>query len=176
MRPHSTSKAIAFSEGQTSSPEVTRVFRNTYLLLSLTLFFSAAMAWFAVSTQAPPLGLIGLLVGMFGFYFLTIALRNSPWGILAVFAYTGFMGYTLGPVLTFYIQNFSNGGQLITTAFGATAAIFFALTFYTITTGKNYSYLGGFISIGVLLAFVLGIGAAVFHLPMLTLVVSGAFA
>src|ERR1700730_13443258 len=85
---------------------VNRVLRNTYFLLSLTLLFSAATAAYATISNAAPIGIIGLLVGMFGLYFLTVWLRNSAWGLLAIFAYTGFLGYTLGPVLNFYIHNF----------------------------------------------------------------------
>ena len=86
-----------------------QVLRNTYFLLSLTLFFSAGTAAYAVFTNARPLGLIVLLVGMFGLYYLTVALRNSIWGIVAIFAYTGFMGYSLGPILNYYLHNFTNG-------------------------------------------------------------------
>jgi modulator of FtsH protease len=153
-----------------------RVLRNTYLLLSVTLLFSAAMSWYAMSIDARPVGFIVLLAGMFGLYFLTIATRNSGWGILSIFAYTGFMGYVLGPMLSFYIKNFANGPQLIATALGATGVIFVGLSAYTLVTRKNFSYLGGVLAIGVLLAFIVGIGAMVFHLPMLQLVISGAFA
>lgn len=160
----------------TYSLEQNRVLRNTYFLLSLTLLFSAGSAWYAMSTNAQPMGFILLLAGMFGLYFLTIATRNSGWGILSIFAYTGFMGYALGPVLNMYIKGFSNGPQLITTALGATGVIFVTLSAFTLITRKNFSFLGGVIAIGALLAFMVGIGAALFHLPILQLCVSGAFA
>jgi modulator of FtsH protease len=156
--------------------EVNRVLRNTYLLLSLTLLFSAACSWYAMSINARPVGIFILLVGMFGLYFLTYATRKSGWGILSIFAYTGFMGYVLGPILNMYIKGFSNGPQIIITALGATGVVFVGLSAYTLISRKNFSYLGGAIAIGALLAFLVGIGAALFNLPMLQLMVSGAFA
>ncbi|MBS0350745.1 MAG: Bax inhibitor-1/YccA family protein [Proteobacteria bacterium] len=159
-----------------SALAVNRVLRNTYLLLSLTLLFSAGMAAWAIVTNAPPFNFIALLVGMFGLYFLTTWLRNSAWGLVAIFAYTGFMGYTLGPVLNFYIHNFSNGSQIIMTSLGATGLIFLGLSAYALTTRKNFSYMGGFITVAVMVAFLLGLGAMIFNIPLLQLFISGAFA
>ena len=158
-----------------SALEINSVLRNTYLLLSLTLLFSAGTAWYAMSINAAPVGLIMFLVGIFGLSFLTRALSNSPWGILAAFAYTGFLGYVLGPILNFYIHGFSNGGQLVMTALGATGMIFLGLSAYAITSRKNYSYMGGFLFVAILTAFLMGIGAVVFQMPMLHLFVSGLF-
>ena len=117
-----------------------------------------------------------LLAGMFGLYFLTVSLRNSAWGILAILAYTGFMGYTLGPILNFYIHSMVNGSQIVMTSLGATGVIFFALSAQAIISRKNYSYMGGLISVAILTAFMVGLGAMLFNMPMLQLVVSGAFA
>lgn len=153
-----------------------RVLRNTYFLLSLTLLFSALTAGYAVLSNAQPVGIIMLLVGMFGLYFLTTALRNSGWGILAIFAFTGFMGYTLGPVLNFYIHTFTNGTQLIMTSLGATGLIFFGLSSYVLISKKDFSYLGGFIAVIAMAAFLVGLGGIFFHLPMLQLAISGVFA
>lgn len=156
--------------------EVNRVLRNTYLLLSLTLLFSAGCAAYAMSINAAPVSIFVLLIGIFGLSFLVQATRNSGWGLLSIFAYTGFMGYVLGPILNYYIKGFSNGPELITTALGATGAIFVCLSAYTLMTRKNFSYLGGVLAIAALLAFLAGIGGMLFHLPMLQLAVSGAFA
>lgn len=170
------SSPVGITKQSESVLTVNRVLRNTYFLLSLTLLFSAAIAAYATVSNAPPIGIVGLLVGMFGLYFLTIWLRNSAWGLLAIFAYTGFLGYTLGPILNFYIHNFTNGAQIIMTSLGATGLIFFGLSAYVLTTRKNFSYLGGFITIAVMAAFLMGIGALVFNLPALQLIVSGVFA
>ena len=156
--------------------EVSRVLRNTYLLLSVTLLFSAGCAWYAMSINAAPVGFFIMIVGMIGLSVLVQVTRNSAWGLLSIFAYTGFMGYVLGPILNFYIKGFSNGTELIVTALGATGSIFVCLSAYTLMTRKNFNYLGGVLAIGVLLAFLIGIGGMIFHLPMLQLAVSGAFA
>jgi modulator of FtsH protease len=170
------SNPITLTHRSESVLAVNRVLRNTYFLLSLTLLFSAGTATLATITNAPPIGFIGLLAGMFGLYFLTVWLRNSAWGILAIFAYTGFLGYTLGPILNFYIHHFSNGPQIIGTSLGATGAIFLGLSAYVLTTRKDFSYLGGFITAAIMVAFLAGLGALVFNLPVLQVIVSGAFA
>lgn len=167
---------FSLAQAGTNTIEVNRVLRNTYLLLSLTLLFSAAAAGYAMKSNAQPVGFILLLVGMFGLYFLTTALRNSAWGLLAIFLFTGFMGYSIGPTLNMYIKGFTNGSEIIITALGATGVVFVGLSAYTLISRKNFSFLGGVIAIGSLAAFLVGIGAMLFHLPALQLVVSGAFA
>ncbi|MFT3742337.1 MAG: Bax inhibitor-1 family protein [Gammaproteobacteria bacterium] len=152
------------------------VLRNTYFLLSLTLLFSAATAAFAMAHQAQGPNFLLFLAGMFGLSFLVTALRNSAWGIVAAFAFTGFMGYVLGPILNQYIHGFSNGSHIIFTALGATGLIFLALSGYVLTTRKSFSYMGGFLFAGIMVAFLAGIAGALFHMPMLQVVVSGLFA
>ena len=105
-----------------------RVIRNTYILLSLTLLFSALTAGVAMATNAPMLNVWLVLGGYFGLLFATHMLRNSAWGLLAVFALTGFMGYTLGPLLNVYIGHYANGTQLVAYALGGTGAIFIGLS------------------------------------------------
>lgn len=150
------------------------VIRNTYILLSLTLLFSACTAWLSMSVKAAPMGFGSILV-YFGLLFLTQSLRNSVWGIAAIFAFTGFLGYTLGPILNMAITNFSNGPQLVATAFGLTGLIFFALSAYALTTRKDFSYMIGFLFAAGMVAMIGGIVAVFFHIPVLSLVVSSAF-
>lgn len=153
------------------------VLRKTYVLLAATLVFSALTAFFAMTTNAPPLNPFIVLIGYFGLLFLTTRLRNNPiGGIVAVFALTGFMGYTLGPILNFYIHNMQNGSQIVMTALGGTGVIFFVLSAYALVTRKDFSYLGGFLVAAITIAFLAGIGAMVFNLQGLDLVVSCAFA
>lgn len=152
------------------------VLRNTYFLLSLTLLFSAAVATIAMMTNAPAPGILVFLVGMFGLSFLTNALRNSGWGLIAAFAFTGFLGYCLGPILNAYLHNYVNGMQIVMAALGGTGVIFLALSAYVLMTKKDFSYLGGFLFAAVLVAFMAGIAAMLFNMPMLQIVVSGAFA
>ena len=152
-----------------------KVLRNTYLLLGLTLLFSGMAAAFSVATDAGYPGIILTLVGVYGLMFLTQALRNSIWGLVSAFAFTGFMGYILGPLLNFYIANFSNGGELIATAFGATGVVFFALSGYVLTTRKDFSYLSGFIFIAIVCAILMTIVGLFTQIPALSLGISALF-
>ena len=152
-----------------------KVLRNTYLLLGMTLLFSAATAGYAMLTNTMPLNPWLTLLGYFGLLFLTSMLQNSVWGLAAVFALTGFMGYTLGPLLNFYLQTFQNGSQIITMSLGATGLIFFALSAYALTTQKDFSFLGAFLMVGMIVAFLGSLAALFFHIPGLMLAVSAAF-
>lgn len=158
-----------------SSLETNKLIRNTYTLLSLTLAFSAVTAGIAMAINMPPIHWIVTLVGYFGLLFLTSSLRNSAWGLLSIFALTGFMGLTLGPIINAYLEFFSNGHQLVMMAFGSTAAVFLGLSGYALTTRKDFSFLGGFLFVGILVAFLAGIGAIVFSMPGLSLAVSAMF-
>ena len=159
-----------------TSVEINRVLRNTYFLLSLTLLFSAAMAVVAMVTNATPINIWLMLLVILGFPFIVTALRNSPWGILAVFGFTGILGYSIGPILNAVIQGFSNGTEIVMASLGTTGLIFVGLSGYTIVTRKNFSYLGGFIAVAALSAFVLALGGIFFNMPILNLAISGAFA
>lgn len=151
-----------------------KVIRNTYMLLSMTLLFSAVMAATAVALKLPHPGLIITLVGYFGLLFLTTKLRDSGWGLLSVFGLTGFMGYTLGPIVSHYL-GLPNGGQTVMMAMAGTAAIFLGLSAYALTTRKDFSFMGGFLMVGILVAFLAGLGAIFFEVPALSLTVSAAF-
>ncbi|CAG1772014.1 partial Modulator of FtsH protease YccA, partial [uncultured bacterium] len=147
----------------------------TYLLLSMTLFFSAMTAGLSMYLNLPHFGILITLVGFYGLLFLTQKFSDSAVGLLWVFALTGFMGLTLGPILNMYIKAFSNGHELIMMALGGTGAIFLGLSGYALTTRKDFSFMGGFLFAGVLVAFFAGIGAALFSLPLLSLAVSAMF-
>lgn len=151
-----------------------KVIRNTYLLLSMTLLFSALTAGAAMALNLPHPGIVITLVGYFGLLFLTTKFRNQGLGVAFVFALTGFMGYTLGPILNLYL-GLPNGGQTVMMAFGATAAIFVGLSAYALTTRKDFSYMGGFLTAGILVAFLAALAAVFFTIPALSLAVSAAF-
>ncbi len=161
--------------GRTSVLATNSVIRNTYILLALTLLFSAGIAGVAMTTHAQMLNVWFVLIGYFGLLFLTRSLRNSAWGILSIFALTGFMGYTLGPILNIYIAHYSNGSQLVAYAMGSTGAIFLGLSGYALSTRKDFSYLGGFITAGILIAFIAGIANIFLGIPGLALAVSSMF-
>ncbi|MGH8469445.1 MAG: Bax inhibitor-1/YccA family protein [Gammaproteobacteria bacterium] len=159
----------------TSVLATNKVIRNTYALLSLTLLFSAMTAGLAMALDFPYPGVIITLVGYFGLLFLTVKLRNSVWGLASVFALTGFMGLTLGPILNAYVNHFANGSQLVMMAMGGTGLTFVGLSGYALTTRKDFSFMGGFLMAGVLIAFLAGLGAIFFSLPGLALAVSSMF-
>ena len=168
-------RAIALPQGAAESTLATnRVIRNTYLLLSMTLLFAATTAAVSLAMKLPHPGLIVTLVGYFGLLFATTKLRNSGWGVVSVFALTGFMGYTLGPIIGHYLS-LPNGGQTVMMAMGGTAAIFFALSGYALSTRKDFSFMGGFLTAGILVAFLAGLAAIFFTIPALSLTVSAAF-
>jgi len=151
-----------------------RVLRNTYLLLSMTLLFSAVTASISMALNLPHPGLILTLGGYFGLLFLTSKYRNRDLGIVFVFALTGFMGYTLGPILNAYLA-LPNGGQIVMMAMAGTAAIFFGLSTYVRATRKDFSFMGGFLLAGIVTAFLAGLGAFFFEMPALSLAVSAVF-
>ncbi len=148
--------------------------RNTYLLLALTLLFSAVSAGVSMALNLPHPGIIITLLGYFGLLFLTYKLRNSAWGLASVFALTGFMGLTLGPILNAYLS-LPNGHETVMMALGGTGAIFIGLSAYALTTRRDFSYMGGFLVAGILVAFLAGLGAIFFSLPGLALAVSAMF-
>jgi modulator of FtsH protease len=157
-----------------SSITTNRVLRNTYALLALTLLFSSVTAGIAMALNLPHPGLLLTLAGYFGLLFATTRLRNSGWGLVSVFALTGFMGYTLGPILSAYLA-LANGGQLVMTALGATGTIFLGLSGYALVSRRDFSFMGSFLVVGILLGFLAGLGAVVFQIPALSLAVSAMF-
>ena len=152
-----------------------KLIRNTYVLLAMTLAFSALTAGIAVMINMPPLHWLLTIGGYFALLFLTAKTANSAMGLVCIFALTGFMGLTLGPIISFYLHAFSNGAQLVMMAFGGTAAIFLGLSGYALTTKRDFSFLGGFLMVGILVAFLAGIAALVFSFPALSLAVSAMF-
>jgi len=151
-----------------------KLLRNTYSLLAMTLVFSALTAGLSMTYNLPHPGMIITLIGYFGLLFLTTKLRNSVWGIASVFALTGFMGLTLGPIVNYYLS-MSNGSEIVMQALGGTGVIFFALSAYAIKSEKDFSFMGGFLMVGILVAFLAGLGAFFFNMPGLSLAVSAMF-
>jgi modulator of FtsH protease len=154
-----------------ANAQTTRVLRNTYALLSMTLLFSAAVAAAGVALKLPAPGLLITLVGYFGLLFAVHKLRNSGWALPAVFALTGFMGYTLGPVLARTLT-LPGGAQTIVLALAATGATFLALSAYVLSTRRDFSFMGGFLFAGMVVALLAGLGAVFFQMPALGLAVS----
>lgn len=166
--------SITTNNVQTKILTTNKVLRNTYMLLSMTLLFSALAAGVSMTLNLPHPGLLLTLGGYFGLLFLTSKFRDSALGIAFVFALTGFMGYTLGPILNTYLA-MANGGQVVMTAMAGTGVIFMALSAYALTSRKDFSFMGGFLIVGILVAFLAGLGALFFEMPGLSLAVSAMF-
>lgn len=150
-----------------------KVLRNTYFLLGLTMAFSAVVAYISMSLNLPYPNLIVLLVGFYGLLFVTNRLANSAWGILAAFAFTGFMGYTIGPILNMYVARGME--DLIMLAFAGTAIVFFACSAYVLTTKKDMSFLSTAI-FSLFIVLLLGIVASFFfQIPVLAVGISALF-
>jgi modulator of FtsH protease len=167
----------AFRTGSTTTvldSATHRVLRNTYMLLSLCLAFAAVTAGTSIALGLPHPGIIITLIGYFGLLFLVTKYRDRGAGVALVFALTGFMGYTLGPIVSHYL-NMPNGTQIVMTAMGGTAAIFMGLSAYALVSKRNLSFMGGFLTIGILVAFLAGLAAIFFNIPALSLTVSAAF-
>jgi modulator of FtsH protease len=164
-----------FSRTTESALATNKVLRNTYILLSMTFIFSAVMAYVSVISGIRVINPLIFIVFAYGLMFLTHALQNSPWGLAAVFAFTGFMGYALGPLLNACLTQFHNGPQLIATALGGTGIIFFGLSAYALITRTNFSYLAGFLFAAMMVAFLAMIAGVFFALPALQLIISAAF-
>jgi modulator of FtsH protease len=152
-----------------------KVIKNTFALLSMTLLFSAAVAGVSMAFNWPHPGVLLTLAGYFGLLILTQRLANSAWGLLSVFALTGFMGLTLGPVISNYLTAFQNGHQLVMLALGGTGVIFLGLAGYAMTTRKDFSFMAGFLMVGVLVAFLGSVAAVIFSIPALSLAISVMF-
>jgi len=166
---------IITARSQESVLETNKVLRNTYMLLSMTLLFSALTAGISATLNLPHPGMIITLVGYFGLLFLTSKFQNSSLGLVFVFALTGFMGYTLGPIISSYMTMFSNGDELVMMAMGGTGVIFLGLSGYALTTRKDFSFMGASLMIGILVAFLAGLAAMFFNMPALSLGVSVMF-
>lgn len=150
-----------------------KVLRNTYFLLALTLTFSAVVAYISMSLGLPRPGIIVTLVGFYGLLFLTNSLANSGAGIIATFAFTGFLGYTVGPILNMYIG--AGLSDVVVLALGATAAVFFSCSAYVLTTKKDMSFLSGMM-FTLFIVLLVGMIANIFlQIPALQVAMSGLF-
>ena len=158
--------------GRESILAVNKVLRNTYSLLALTLAFSAFTA--LLSTNAPPVNILMFLIGAYGLLFLTHALANSAWGLLSVFAFTGFMGYTIGPIIGFYLST-QGGTDIVVTALGGTAFIFFGLSGWALTSRRDFSFLRSFIFAGFLVLIAAIVISIFWPMPALQLAMSVGF-
>jgi modulator of FtsH protease len=162
---------VAENDSNAIQSDASRVLRNTYALLSMTLLFSATVAGVSVALKLPSPGIMLTLVGYFGLLFLVYKQRNNIWALPAVFALTGFMGYTLGPMLS-QTLSLPGGGQIVTMALATTGVTFLALSAYVLKTRRDFSFMGGFLFAGMIIALLAGLAAVFMQIPALGLVVS----
>lgn len=155
-----------------SALATSKVLRNTYMLLASTVLFSAITAAVSMAIQAPFMGL-WMLLPYFVLLFLTEKFKNSAMGLVFVFALTGWLGFTLGPILNMYLA--VQGAEPILLALGGTAFIFFSLSGYVLITRKDMSFMTGFLTIGILVAFIAGIANYFLQISGLGLAVSSMF-
>lgn len=158
---------------EASALQTNKVLRNTYMLLAMTLTFSAVCAAISVAMEVPRgAAMIMSLSALVMIFFLNKA-ANSSKGILFVFAFTGLLGASLGPMLNHYLS-FPGGSGLVLQAFGATALVFFGLSGYVLTTKKDFSFMGGFLLVGLIVAVVAMVANIFFAIPALSLAISAA--
>ncbi|WP_277374648.1 Bax inhibitor-1/YccA family protein [Pseudomonas sp. AA-38] len=162
------------NHSQADQLEVSRVLRNTYSLLAITLAFSGLVAFLSQRANLPYPNFFVVLIGFYGLFFLTYKLRDSAWGLVSTLALTGFMGYTLGPFLNLYL-GMANGAQVITSAFSMTALVFFGLSAYVLTTRKDMSFLSGFITAGFFVLIGAMLASFFFQISGLQLAISAGF-
>ena len=160
---------------QALAPEVQRVLRNTYALLAMTLLSSAAVAAATLALQWPTPGPLLSLAACFGLLWAVHRLQHSAWALPAVFGLTGFMGYTLGPLLTHSLA-LPGGAEAVSLALATTGATFLALSGYVLTTRRDLSFMGGFLFVGMVVALIAGVAALLLQIPALGLAVSAVVA
>lgn len=151
---------------------VSKVLRNTYALLGMTILFSAVTATVAISLNVPYMGL-WMLLPYFILLFAVEKTKNSAMGLVSVFALTGWMGFTIGPILNYYLA--MSGPQPILVALAGTAFIFFGLSTYILATKKDMSFMTGFMITGFIIAFVAAIANYFLQISGFGLVISCAF-
>jgi len=157
--------------GMESTLTSNKVLRNTYMLLAMTLAFSAATAGIAIALDLPQGAALLLMLVGFGLLFAVNRLADSSKGIGAIFAFTGVMGASTGPMLNFYLS-MPSGPALVMQALGGTALVFFSLSAYALTTRKDFSFMGGFLMTGLLVMLVVMIANIFLNIPALHLTIS----
>jgi len=168
----SVDKSMQYNAAESSAIATNKVLTNTYALLSMTLLFSALTAGISAALNLPSFGLLITLGGYFGLLFLVHKTQNSAWGIASVFALTGFMGLTLGPLVSLY---WAAAPSVVLQSLAMTGLVFGGLSAYTLISKRDFSFLGGFLFVGVLVGLLMGLAAVIFSLPALSLAVSAIF-
>ncbi|MFN2382442.1 MAG: Bax inhibitor-1/YccA family protein [Guyparkeria sp.] len=157
-----------------SQLETYKVIRNTYMMLSLTLLFSALMATVSLLAGVPGWTSLLTLGGALALiWFVLPRTANSAAGLGVVFAITGLLGFGLGPMLSHYLA-LPNGGQIVMTALGGTGAIFLGLSGYALVSRRDFSFMGGFLVVGLVVVVAAMLGNIFLEIPALSMAISAA--
>lgn len=162
---------IAATRSQEAILATNKVLKNTYLLLSMTILFSAVMAFIAVQMNIAPVNWIVSLVVTIGLLFAVHKTAESSLGLVLVFAFTGWLGFTLGPILNLYLS-LPGGADILVQALGGTGLIFFALSGYVLTTRKDFSFMSGFLFVGLIVLVVAMLANIFLEISALSLAIS----
>lgn len=165
---------LNIGRSQEAAISTNKVIRNTYSLLSMTLFFSALCAVATMAMQVSQGAGFLMFIGGFIMTFVVRATANSAKGLIAVFVFAGLMGGALGPIISVYLAAYTNGSALVAQALGGTAVIFLSLSGYALVTGKNFNFLGGFLFTGLIVAIIAMIANIFLQIPALSLAISSA--
>jgi len=164
----------AVSRPRLSALEANKVLKNTYLLLSATLAFSAVMAMLSMALNMPPMMyMISIIASMVLGMFVLPKTAHSSAGIGVIFLITGLLGFGLGSILEIYMA-MPNGSQIVATALGGTGIIFLGLSGYALTSKKDFSFLGGFLFAGMMVVVLAIIASLFVQIPALSLTISAA--
>ncbi|REL26981.1 BAX inhibitor (BI)-1/YccA family protein [Thalassotalea euphylliae] len=158
---------------QSSAIEINKVLRNTYMLLGMTLAFSAVTAGVSMAMNLSHMAALVMTFVAFGLLFVVNKQADKASGIFWIFAFTGLMGASLGPLLNMYAA-MPGGPSLIMQALGGTALIFFALSGYALTSKKDFSFMGGFLMVGLIVVIIAGIANIFFAIPAVSLALNAA--
>ena len=164
---------ISVNASRSSAIEINKVLKNTYMLLSMTLAFSAVTAGVSMAMGLSHMAALVMTLVSFGLLFVVNKTADKASGIFWIFAFTGLMGASLGPMLNYYAA-MPNGASLIMQALGGTALIFFALSGYALTSKKDFSFMGGFLMVGLIVAVIAMVANIFFQIPALSLAISAA--
>ncbi len=165
-------QSISTARSESQILATNKVLKNTYALLSATLFFSVVMAILSMAINPPhSIGLFTMLGALGLIWFALPRTANSSKGLWVVFGITGLLGFGIGPMLNSYM-GMANGGQIVATAFSGTGLIFLGLSGYALTSKKDFSFMAGFLMVGLVIAIVAMIANIFLQMPALSLAIS----
>ncbi|MFW8589644.1 Bax inhibitor-1/YccA family protein [Glaciecola sp. 2405UD65-10] len=163
-------RTLYSSASNTSAIEINKVLRNTYMLLALTIGFSAITATITSMMNIGMIGYFAMIIGAFISLFIVQKKADSSAGLIWVFVFTGLIGGSIGPVISMYLAN--GAGHLVAQALGATAVVFFSLSAYALVSKKDFSFMGGFLMVGMVVALLAIVANIFFQMPAISLAIN----